>query len=241
MEVEHVKAHTMKEKKEMSHFEKFITEGNEKASELAKAGAMMDEGFVAEARVATVKQERERRCTQRCSVRLASVAWWRNGRTVRSSSRSRQKSGLLWTRKERKRERGSQQASMCEMWKRKQIHEDARKLHPDHHSCHFGGKMGKGRRLGGHDLVRRMDRQGEVLIWCRTCSGYARQRVGPQLRNCRKREQMGTKEYGKMLKRTQVLEDGRVPAKEARSWRIEGQKRRITRKEYQRLVNKFEM
>ena len=35
VEVEHVKAHrTKKEKKEMSHFEKFVTEGNEKADEL---------------------------------------------------------------------------------------------------------------------------------------------------------------------------------------------------------------
>ena len=37
VEVEHVKAHrTKKEKKDMSHFEKFVTEGNEKADELAK-------------------------------------------------------------------------------------------------------------------------------------------------------------------------------------------------------------
>ena len=44
-----------------------------------------------------------------------------------------------------------------------------------------------------------------------------------------------------MLKRIQVLEDGGVATKEARSWRIEGPKRRFTRKEYQRLLNKFEM
>ena len=44
-----------------------------------------------------------------------------------------------------------------------------------------------------------------------------------------------------MMKRIQTLEDVRVPAKEATNGRIEGQKRRITRKEYQRLVNKFEM
>ena len=56
-----------------------------------------------------------------------------------------------------------------------------------------------------------------------------------------KLEQVATKEYGKMLKRIQVLEDGRVPAKEARIWKIEGQKRRITRKEYHRLLNNFEM
>ena len=37
------------------------------------------------------------------------------------------------------------------------------------------------------------------------------------------------------------MEDGRVPAKDARSCRIEGQKKRTTRKEYQRLLNKFEV
>ena len=43
----------------MSLFEKFITEGNEKAEELAKEGAMMDEGFMTEARASTTQQERE--------------------------------------------------------------------------------------------------------------------------------------------------------------------------------------
>ena len=58
--------------------------------------------------------------------------------------------------------------------------------------------------------------------------------------NCCKREQVGTKEHGKMLKRIQALEDARIPAKEARNWKIEGPNRRITRKEYRRLWNKFE-
>ena len=65
--------------------------------------------------------------------------------------------------------------------------------------------------------------------------------MGPKLLNCCRPEQVGTKEYGKMLEWIHVLEDGRVPAKEAKNWEIEGQKRRITRKEYQRLLNKFEM
>ena len=43
----------------MTQFEGFITEGNEKADELAKAGAMMDEGFMAEATADAMKQERE--------------------------------------------------------------------------------------------------------------------------------------------------------------------------------------
>ena len=52
---------------------------------------------------------------------------------------------------------------------------------------------------------------------------------------------MGTKECGRMLSRIQTLEEGRVPTKEAKNWRIEGAKKRITRKEYQRLLNKFKM
>ena len=60
VEVEHVKAHrTKKDKKDMSHFERCVTEGNEKADELAKAVAMLDEGFMAEAREKTMQQERE--------------------------------------------------------------------------------------------------------------------------------------------------------------------------------------
>ena len=55
--------------------------------------------------------------------------------------------------------------------------------------------------------------------------------MAPKLRNCCKLEQVGI----------QVLQDGRVLAKEATNWKIEGQKRRISREEYQRLLNKFEM
>ena len=58
--MEHVKAHrTNKEKENMTQFEMFVTEGNEKADGLAKAGAMLDEGFMAEARAKTMQQERE--------------------------------------------------------------------------------------------------------------------------------------------------------------------------------------
>ena len=59
VEAKHVKAHrTKQDKKEMSQFELFVAGGNEKADELAKAGAMLDEGFMAEARAKTVQQER---------------------------------------------------------------------------------------------------------------------------------------------------------------------------------------
>ena len=68
--------------------------------------------------------------------------------------------------------------------------------------------------LGSHDLVTRVDRQEEVLIWCRKCSGHARQRMGKKKRIV---ATLGTKEHGKMLKRIQILEDGRVLAKEAKN------------------------
>ena len=86
-------------------------------------------------------------------------------------------------------------------------------------------------------MVRRMDRQGEVLIWCRKCSGFARQRMGPKLMNCCKPEQMGTKECDKQKPNSRGRKG--PSQRRQRSWRIEGQKRIITRKEYQRLFKQF--
>ena len=48
------------QEREMSHFfEMLVTDGNEEADELAKAGAMLDEGFMVELRAKTMQQERE--------------------------------------------------------------------------------------------------------------------------------------------------------------------------------------
>ena len=44
----------------MSLFEKFITEGSEKAVEQAKEGVMLDGGDMAQVRAVTVQQEREK-------------------------------------------------------------------------------------------------------------------------------------------------------------------------------------
>ena len=76
---------------------------------------------------------------------------------------------------------------MYEMWKRKQINEDARNMY---RTKILVRKFGNGQDdiLGGHDL----DRQGEVLIWRRKCPGYERRRMGPKLMNCCRPEPMGT-------------------------------------------------
>ena len=51
LEVGHVKAHrTKKEKNNMSLFECFIMQGNEKADKLAKEGTMQDGGNIAHKR-----------------------------------------------------------------------------------------------------------------------------------------------------------------------------------------------
>ena len=47
--------------------------------------------------------------------------------------------------------------------------------------------------------------------------------MGPKLmNNCCKPEPMVLKGMAKMLNRIPILEDGRIPAKEAKNWRIEG-------------------
>ena len=79
---------------------------------------------------------------------------------------------------------------MYEMWKGKQN----MKMSGNCTGPRFLSKgLGTWRRrhLGGHDFVRRVDRQGEVLIWRSKCSGNARQRMGPKLVNCCRLEQMG--------------------------------------------------
>ena len=43
------------------------------------------------------------------------------------------------------------------------------------------------------------------------------------------------------LQRIQVLVDSRILSREEKNWKIEEQKRKITRKEYRRLWNEFEM
>ena len=55
--------------------------------------------------------------------------------------------------------------------------------------------------------------------------------MGPKQVNCSRPEQMGTKEFGKMMKIIQTLEEGRVPAKEAKNWRNDG------KKNYEKLVS----
>ena len=77
------------------------------------------------------------------------------------------------------------------------------------------------------DLVQKM-------LWLRTTEN------GTKTDELLQTGEGGTTEHGKLLKLILSVEAGRIPAKEARNWKIEGQKGRMTRKEYRRLWNQFE-
>ena len=63
--MEHVKAHrTEKDKKEMSHFERFVTDGSEKADELSKECAMWDEELKPQAKENWIFLDNEREETK---------------------------------------------------------------------------------------------------------------------------------------------------------------------------------
>ena len=64
VEVEHVKAHrTKKEKKYVSHFKKFVTEGNEKADELAKSWSNVGRRIHGGSESKGQSNKREKKCT----------------------------------------------------------------------------------------------------------------------------------------------------------------------------------
>ena len=53
--------------------------------------------------------------------------------------------------------------------------------------------------------------------------------------NHRRPEKKDTKEHGQMLKIILKVEEGEVPDRNAKGWKVEGEKRSVTRKECKRL------
>ena len=188
MEVAHIKAHsTKKEKEKVTKFERFVTEGNEKAGELAIAGAMMDEGFLVEARAETVKQEREEVYVvlQYAASLHCLVEEWKDCEELKPKPKEKwsfvdNRSEVMKHRTEWCSEANRYRCMRCGRGRRK-MKMPGRCAGPKVLSKRLGTR--RRRHLGGHDLVRRVDRQGEGPIWCRKCSGYARQRMVPKVHN----------------------------------------------------------
>ena len=127
--------------------------------------------------------------------------------------------------------------SMHEMWQKQQVHEHAKKMYSAEIFVKELGNMEKatfGRPRYGKKKGRSFDLVQKVLGLCETENGTKNDEL-------LEAGASGHKEQGNILKRIHVLDDGRIPAKEARNWKIEGQKRRTTRKEYRSLWNDFEM
>ena len=97
--------------------------------------------------------------------------------------------------------------------------------------------MGR-RHLTGHDLVRRMDRQGEVLIWCRKCSGYARQRMGTEANELL---HAGTDGHQRIWQNGENNPNTRGRESPSQRGKELENRDKHTRKEYRRLLNNFEM
>ena len=117
----------------VSLFEKFTTEGNEKADEPAKEAGMLDRGDVAQVKAITIQQQREEvYAALRCAARFHCLVVPRSGGRLeglcRASTQAKRKVVL--------REQGggkeasnaavcdSEQVSVYEMRKEQQIHEN---------------------------------------------------------------------------------------------------------------------
>ena len=164
VEVAHVKAHrTKKEKEKMTKFERFVTEGNEEAVKLAKAGAMLDEGFMAEVRAVTVKHGREEVyvALQYAASFHCLVEEWKDCEELRSKQKEK------WFFVDKRRERIKHRTEWCADANRYRCMrcERGSKYMKMPGTCDgptfLSKRLGKwsSRHLEGRDLVRRMDSQ----------------------------------------------------------------------------------
>ena len=135
-----------KEKKEMSHFDKkFVNDGNEKPDELAKAGAMLDKGFMAEERAKTMQQE-VYAALQYAASFYCLVEEWKDCDELKPMPKEK----LIFV--DHKKEDTKHRTEWCAeaekyrcsvVWKRQQVHEDARKMHRTKEPVTNFGKMEK--------------------------------------------------------------------------------------------------
>ena len=89
-------------------------------------------------------------------------------------------------------------------------------------------------------MVRRMDRHGEVLIWCRKMFRICEAKNGTKIYEVLQAVASGHQRVWQDV-RADCSRGWQCPGKRGtKDWKIEGQKRRITRKECHRLLSKFE-
>ena len=115
----------------MTQFDKLVTKGNERANELAKAGAMLDEGFM-ETRAKTVQQERIRSVCSFAVCGQFSLSRQRNWKDLKPRPKEK------WIFVQKKSEESKHRTEWCanaskysvqEKRKKQQVHENAREMY----------------------------------------------------------------------------------------------------------------
>ena len=124
-------------KEHISQFERFVTEGNEKADELAKAGAMLDEGFMAEARAKTMAAgKRAGVCSFAVCGQLPLL-----GKTMEGCEEFKPKPKEKWIFVDKKSEETKHRTEWCAEADR---YEDARNMYRTKNYCQKVSKNGEG-------------------------------------------------------------------------------------------------
>ena len=99
--------------------------------------------------------------------------------------------------------------------------------------------MGK-THLAEHDMVRRVDPNGEALVWCRKVFGlYSMPFCAGVDEPLQTRQKKDRREL-RMLEKFSNWEEREIPDRKAEGWKTEGEKKIVTRKEWTRLREEFE-
>ena len=161
-----VKAHrTKRDRKEMSQFEKFVANGSEKADEVAKAGPTLDKGFMS---AETVQQEREEvyAALQDAASFHCLVGEGKDCEELEPKPKERRMFVDMKSEETRHRTEWCVEANkyrcMSSGWSRKFLKMPWKCEGPKYVSENL--KKWESDILESHDRVRRVHRQGEVLI-----------------------------------------------------------------------------
>ena len=107
-------------------------------------------------------------CMHHCSMQPSSIAWQNSGRIVKSSSQSRKKRGSSCTKKSEEIKHRTERCAEADGYRCVRCGKGSEYMKM-RGKCTGPKVLSKSlekwrtRHLGGHDLVRGMDRQGEVL------------------------------------------------------------------------------
>ena len=139
---------------------------------------------------------------------------------------------------------GGRQISLHEVRKEQSKDEDARNMRGPRWLGRDLNRTPKRRSkayLGAHYMVRRVDPNGESLVWCKKCSGHARCRLGPNL-NTAAGQKTRTRQITKHVENNLQTRRGKGARQKRERMEIRrGKKKGHKEKECKRLREEFEV